>query len=635
MSKKILYSLLFLLGFLIINSKFSMAASPVTYYLANSIKIENENIEFVSDEITIDTTNSKVNNTLLLKNNSNEEAIINVNIPLEIKDLSIYVKNLNIKINNTNVKYIKNDNGEYIVKTKVPANSGKKIEIEYITNNDLNNAKTIKYNFDNLKNKKVDKLKVNIKIDEKTIPLVQKIYPGHYTFNNNIISVEYYNYKVNSLTKEVILTKETFNNLLYGREISLTTKEKDIIEKWSKEKNFDYEKLYNEELDFVETHNNYYKNIIDYLSAKNNITEDAYSFDLISSDLIYEIFSEKIIQKELEKEEENEWTSSDFLHQNKICIDYVETEQDKDLYVLMNTNLYDGGGPGTYIYKEILTPERKILQSLVYGNMDRNGAKVIFINQGINGECLGATDAEKIEYINSINADMYIRVELYSGDGDIEVGYYDDNNSEIVKEFLLTKYDRKLMSKEDFEIYSKNDPTDYPYSSYEDYTKNYLKDYYKEAIIKLDNSEISNKSEIPTVVQFVGSIEKKNNKYVIEELSDYGNVFSSYRGLITCPIVLETSQAKKMLKDNKEKNANIKKEIENNISSLEIQENESQIQEEISDISDEIIIEKTDNNIFFSLNKQNIMILATIATLIIISLLVLIIINVKSKNKGE
>ena len=50
---------------------------------------------------------------------------------------------------------------------------------------------------------------------------------------------------------------------------------------------------------------------------------------------------------------------------------------------------------------------------------------------------------EKISYINQINADMYIRIEIYDGTAttnELEwlsnsgwVGYYDNNNLEIAK----------------------------------------------------------------------------------------------------------------------------------------------------------------------------------------------------------
>ena len=230
--RKVITGILISLIIILINCTNSIAAGSITYLYLDSIKIEDSKIEILSNEVLIDTTTSKIENTIYLKNTSDKEINFNLDIPLENEELGISIKDLAIKLNDVQVEYVKGEKGNYLVKTKISANSGKKINIEYYTENDLQKAKLIKCNFDNFKGKKVGKLKVDIKIDDKNIPLVEKIYPGHYTFKDNTVSVEYYNYEVNTLTKDVILKKETFNNLLYGRENELYDEEIDIINTW-------------------------------------------------------------------------------------------------------------------------------------------------------------------------------------------------------------------------------------------------------------------------------------------------------------------------------------------------------------------------------------------------------------------
>ena len=259
--KKRLTTSFVLIIFLFLNSTISIGASSTTYLYLETVKIEETNIEILSDEILIDTTTSKIENTINLKNTSNKEIEMNLAIPLENEELNISIKDLVIKLNGVQVEYVKGNEGKYLVKTRISGNSGKKINIEYYTENDLQKARTIKCNFDNLKGKKVGKLKVDIKIDDKNIPLVEKIYPGHYTFKDDTISIEYYNYEVNTITKNIIIKKETFNNLLYGRELTLSDEERNIVNTWYTTGDIKIKNDYYPDNSIV-------KNIIDYKNIK-------------------------------------------------------------------------------------------------------------------------------------------------------------------------------------------------------------------------------------------------------------------------------------------------------------------------------------------------------------------------------
>lgn len=636
--RKTIAIILLLILFLVVNTKFSFSANAITYFYLDAIKIENNNIEIISDEIIIDTTTSKVENTILLKNTSEQEIETDIIIPLENEELSISIKDLIIRLNDVQVDYVRNDNGEYFVKTKISANSGKKVNIEYLTENDLMKAKIIKCNFDNLKGREVSKLKVDVKIDEKNIPLIEKIYPGHYTFKDNMISVEYYNYTVNTITKDVIVKKETFNNLLYGRETELTNKERKIISNWyeQKEDNIKYEEVYNYE---DPINNKVAKNIIDYKYIK---TGKKFNHHEPESELLYNMVTA------LEGYEMD-------LKDKIVCIDYVETEEGKDLYINKTIDI-TYNEYGEVIQTDLIREtERKILKTNGAGTSyaGKRGARIIYINEGIDGEFLNATEEEKVSYINQINADMYIRIEIYDGIikyktnkyetqqrlGKGMVGYYDDKNSEIVKAFALTEYD-KLKTEES---YTNSWHSDYEifYSNYEEYSKNYYKDYYKDCTIKLSNDDITNKCKVPTVVQFVGNRVEKDGKYVVEFFDDGTGFYNaSPRGLSTTNAALQTTQAKNMLAANRKQNSNVKTEAENKINSLNIIDDEVKIQQEIKEKQRQEELErkaaeealKASERKTLNLENKDIIVFSAIGVGIVICLIILIIEH-KRKNK--
>lgn len=637
--------LLFMLLSLLSCSTISIGASNITYFYFSPMKIENPNIEMVSNEITIDTITSKIDNTILLQNISNEEIETDFIIPIDNPQFSIFSKDVKIELNEVEVNYLKKDDGNYIVKTKISANSAKKLHVEYYTENDLQKARLIKCNFDNLKGKKIKKIKVDVKIDEKNIPMVEKIYPGHYTFDNNTITVEYYNYEVNPITKDMIVKKETFDNLLYGRESELEEEERDIINKWytndsiniDKEKfDTDYSRKYSTGEEY-KTYNKIVENILDYNYIKNGkvIYPNSYMNYEPSEPLLYEMYDGNPNASEERKLD---------LKGKNICIDFVETEGDKELYVSKVDNIQDGPDyPEPLITNKLVKQnERTILQTkgVNTGYAGKRGAKIIFVGQGIDGESLNATEQEKIAYINQINADMYIRIEIY--DGELKknpfdfmedsgmVGYYDNNNLEIAKNFAVGKLGIK---RENWNGQYEQ------YKTYDEYIKNYKNDYCKYCLIKLDNEDITNKSEIPTVVQFIGNRTTQDGKYVVE-YNYKGFYDNSGRGLITSNAVLETSEAKNMLLANRQKNNNIKKENENKISSLKYSDDEKKIQDEIKQKLEEEKKrleeeEKEKNKKEISLRPNDIIVFSAIVCGIFICIIILIVLKKKKKEKED
>ena len=638
--KKIIKLLILLILVGALNFTISNASTFVTYFYLEPIKVESEDIDILSYEILIDSIESKIENTIFLQNTTEKEIETELIIPLENNEYEITIKNLIIKLNDVEVEYKKNDNGEYLVKTKISSNSGKKINIQFETDNDLQNAKIIKCNFDNLKNKKVGKLKIDLKIDDKNIPLVEKIYPGHYTFNDNVISVEYYNYEVNTITKDFIVKKETFNNLLYGRETQINDKQKQIINEWYLNGKIS---SYNDNIIEEETRNFVVENIIDYQKIKNGV-----KIYEASEPLLYQIHCE------ISNEDDNEY-GDEFgmyymkkdLKGKKVCIDYVESEGEKELYVAKNTNKIQE--PTLGVPRSTLVPETeaKILRTKgpTTSYSGKRGAKIIFVGCGIDGEDLQATDKEKIAYVNQINADMYIRIAIYDGNiqykkdeygydyriGKGMVGYYDDQSFEIAKAFALYK-DSQLLTEEQYNNYG----YEYKmfYSNYEQYAQNYYKDYYKDCIIKLSNEEIVNKCEIPTVMQFIGNRITEDGKYVVDFFED-GFYDTLNRGLITTNAALKTTQAKNMLESNKQKNANIKSDIENKITALQLTDNELQIREEIKQEK----LKKNENNTTDNekqlINNKDVIVFASIGIAIFICIIILIIEHKKKSKRGK
>ena len=605
------------------------ASNSITYFYGESIEITDSNIDILSNEVTIDVINSKVTNVVLLKNTSDKEIATTIVIPIENKELSVSANNVEILVDGSKVEYEKNNDGEYVVNTEIPLGSGQKLEISYHTDNDLNRAKVIKYNMENFKGRIVGKVKVNIVIDEKNIPLVEKIYPGHFEFDEetNTISVEYYQYEVTTITKEVIVQKETFHNLLYGRENELSEQDRRIVKAWAdgnidaikEEKYWKYSTM---------------RNIVYYIDRDNPF------FWLIDEygDLIYYLCGKWYLKGEVDSDWESSLDHSFALNGKTICIDFVETE-DVDLYEVNSEVLYEipwdevsriceennlDGKTAEKIFKEYYTgkydfstymvmeedresyvfcnykydlkPERYFLK-VIGAWAARFGERLIFVGEGINGEKLGATEEEIVKYNNSINADMYMRVMIY--DNPLEknqhvVGYYNDENKEIADAYRYGSSQLKLLS----------------------------------------NNYIKNNSEIPTIGHFAFHRIKVNGYYSVDYIESYTDGFPN--GVYEA---LETSAAKDLIAKNRTKNQTIKTNVENDIKNLVIINPDQTIWEDVSEektngenissYETPILVEESSSHIA-NLDKDDYIIISCFIVGICICVIVL---KVKNKKK--
>jgi len=243
------------------------------------------------------------------------------------------------------------------------------------------------------------------------------------------------------------------------------------------------------------------------------------------------------------------------LNGKKICVEFVETVDSEELYVKKSINENKSNT------EMVLESERNILKTVLPYSYEGIGETIIFIDESINGEKLFATDEEKLEYINSINADFYIRIELYEGDVNTwdesqlnkekenewagRVGYYRNADINIVKAFISNEEDEK------------------------------------DAMVKLTNEYFANNCEIPIVVQFIGFIEKKEGKNVIK-FFDFNGSYNSYeRGIVTMANTLKTSEAQKLIKANKEKNETKRNTVLKKLKNVQYLDDENKVQQEI------------------------------------------------------
>lgn len=582
MKKFLLRTVILFLIILIVISSHAILCSTnsITYYNGNSINISDSNqIEILSTEVKIDTINSIIGTSTIIKNTSNKSRQETITLPIKNDIIETKIKTLKIMVNGVEVKYQKTDEKGYTFNIKMKPNEAKKILIVYQTVNDLKKSKVIKYNFEDLGlgNKTIKKAKVDIILQEKDIPLVTKVHPAHYTFKDNTISIEYYNFKVNSITKDIIVEKDSYDNLLYGRDKELTDIDKKILNllpDWEKNGitinyNTDFydrgEGIKRLEIDMVlkrltgieividengeENISKNIKSIVKYYIVKKILNDNNNKYIDSLSDS-YELNNSNILLKDIILQ--NCTNSKELPLLGKIvCIDYVLTTNGEELYVDKTTDSSSECNITTELTKK---DELTIITTNLYSlaKAQETGAKIIFLGKDID-----ATDEEKVEYVNMINADMYIRTMLYNGEykkapyeyfEDGYVAYNGKDNLSIAKAFV--KGNNNFENTE--------------------YTE---QQYYKEVLKENSTDYGLINSEIPCVIQYIGSIEQKDGKKVINYFWD--GFYDSYaRGLVSTSAVLQTDRAKQLLQTNKTKNEKTKQDTDKQLSDLKIEKDE-------------------------------------------------------------
>lgn len=616
-----------------------------TYFYGEILKLKNYNgTEILLNEVDIDVGESSVENTTIIKNSTSENISTIASIKLEDEKMGIGIKNLDISINGKSQTDIKIISGNYVFNVEIPAGEAKKIVVKYQTNSNLENAKVIKYSLQGSRWKNINAFKINVKLPEEDIPLVKNIYPQCYKFEDSTITAEYYNFNVNVLTQDVIIEKETYKDLLYGRENSFSDNEIAIIKNakdWINSGIYvDYNKYLTENSNYIKDKNikiveteAVFKDLLkinENISTKNvieSIMEYALNRQLVTNgenniytSSIYNFSNENEWEYPLTKDYITENSSNEVysLKDKKICIDYVESEGDKILYVKKNVS---GGLEENTQMETAETSEWNILRtknSLNWSGRPETGEKIIHVGVGITGEKLNATEEEKIEYVNMINPDLYIRKVIYDDNAKttytyittdnsgkqiqkteegyipIMVGYYNEKQKEVAKQYITFKDEHT--------------------------PENYYNDQYYSVTTRLfSNETIKEKCLVPTIAQSVGFINQEDGKYIVEFFK-----FGKSNGLGAIKEAIADNTAQNLVKINQIKNEEIKTNAENEINYAIIK----------NDTGEENSENSQDEKKGFELTTQNIIVLAIIGTSIIICLIIIIGISIMKKKNN-
>ena len=587
---------------------------------------------------------SSVENTTIIKNSTSENISTIASIKLEDEKMGIGIKNLDISINGKSQTDIKIISGNYVFNVEIPAGEAKKIVVKYQTNSNLENAKVIKYSLQGSRWKNINAFKINVKLPEEDIPLVKNIYPQCYKFEDSTITAEYYNFNVNVLTQDVIIEKETYKDLLYGRENSFSDNEIAIIKNakdWINSGIYvDYNKYLTENSNYIKDKNikivkteAVFKDLLkinENISTKNvieSIMEYALNRQLVTNgenniytSSIYNFSNENEWEYPLTKDYIIENSSNEVysLKDKKICIDYVESEGDKILYVKKNVS---GGLEENTQMETAETSEWNILRtknSSNWSGRSETGEKIIHVGVGITGEKLNATEEEKIEYVNMINPDLYIRKVIYDDNAKttytyittdnsgkqiqkteegyipIMVGYYNEKQKEVAKQYITFKDEHT--------------------------PENYYNDQYYSVTTRLfSNETIKEKCLVPTIAQSVGFINQEDGKYIVEFFK-----FGKSNGLGAIKEAIADNTAQNLVKINQIKNEEIKTNAENEINYAIIK----------NDTGEENSENSQDEKKGFELTTQNIIVLAIIGASIIICLIIIIGISIMKKKNN-
>lgn len=616
-----------------------------TYFYGEILKLKNYNgTEILLNEVDIDVGESSVENTTIIKNSTSENISTIASIKLEDEKMGIGIKNLDISINGKSQTDIKIISGNYVFNVEIPAGEAKKIVVKYQTNSNLENAKVIKYSLQGSRWKNINAFKINVKLPEEDIPLVKNIYPQCYKFEDSTITAEYYNFNVNVLTQDVIIEKETYKDLLYGRENSFSDNEIAIIKNakdWINSGIYvDYNKYLTENSNYIKDKNikiveteAVFKDLLkinENISTKNvieSIMEYALNRQLVTNgenniytSSIYNFSNENELEYPLTKDYIIENSSNEVysLKDKKICIDYVESEGDKILYVKKNVS---GELEENTQMETAETSEWNILRTKNSSNWSgrpETGEKIIHVGVGITGEKLNATEEEKIEYVNMINPDLYIRKVIYDDNAKttytyittdnsgkqiqkteegyipIMVGYYNEKQKEVAKQYITFKDEHT--------------------------PENYYNDQYYSVTTRLfSNETIKEKCLVPTIAQSVGFINQEDGKYIVEFFK-----FGKSNGLGAIKEAIADNTAQNLVKINQIKNEEIKTNAENEINYAIIK----------NDTGEENSENSQDEKKGSELTTQNIIVLAIIGASIIICLIIIIGISIMKKKNN-
>ncbi len=639
------------------------ATTGSTVFIGEPVILDSyDNIEITQITEEINEETSEIKSTQLFTNTSDMLLTKRASVKLEDDYYNFTINSLKISVNSLEISKITKEGNNYIFYFQIQPNEAKKIEISYKTDNNLQNARIIKYTMDSIKGKNVKLFQISVKLSKYDIPLVEKIWPGAYNFENNSVNTEYFDFIVNNLTSSFIIQKETYHNIKYGdnsenlSEIDeyILEHAKDFIDGnlpeyssteyygWNYAAKIVTNWLYGREFDYkTDAINDTLSSLVDYcliLDANNkNIlyktseSESTYAvftyyndnFALASLICNYYTKDEKVFKNH------GEYDSHKKAVGKMVAIDYHESEEGKDLYVNKDTT---NSEHSVTVPRELFVltkrDEYSILRTVVANGApltDYNpGIKRVYVNSDIDGNKLDISEEEIIQFINMMNVDLYIRIVLYDPSEqypDVQAGYYTDDAQEIAIAYIETndkinqeeKYMQEIID-EKYDFYKTM--TQEEKQERIDSVKLRIEQIKKENR-KFDNEVVANYSKVPTIAHCVGKCELEDGKYVVR----FNNA-GDESGLRYIYGASECDVAKKMLNENKTNIEKMKDEIKSKIKKTEI----STDLEEYKKVQISNVVNKNENIKNSDVITINPIILGFISLVIVIAILFLIIV---------
>ena len=629
MKKTIIISMFFLFGVILLLCGNAYASSSSTVFVGEPIVLDNySDVEITYNKIDINEETSEIINETLFTNESSKTITKKATIKLEDSFNKLTINSLKIVVNGLEINEIEKDGDNYSFNFQILPNEGKKIEISYKTDSSIKNAKVIKYNLEKIKGKNVKKFVFNTHILEEDVPLVQKIYPycWEYDDENDNISVTYYDFKVNNITKDFIIQKETYQNLIYYSGESLNENEMDVIKNAKQyimgEKSVDkYLRLDNDYFIKGISINN---SLIDYNSIANKIIKYAKIKEKIKNGTIDDVFTHESGSKfddlfmkynSIETHTNlliydiyTKYLNKDYLplYGKKICIDYVQSEQGKELYVYKNID-YESVNHEKTATKE---SEWKLLGTRNgRWNPNRIETREIYINKDLDGNEIQATEEEKIAYVNMLDADMYLRVVIYDGErtkyqasfGETfksVYGYYNQAGKSILNSIEDDTRDLSLIN------------------------NSILLNLEGAEFINFDNDYVGKYCQIPVFGNVVGYLYQEDGKYIVELKGTTSYDYTSVIGL---------GESDELIEQNRENNKQIRNTVEEKINSTKI-----------SNDTKEFIVEKeqlktdnTQNNSFINEIFKDGRLIALCIMVVLLLMFIIIYIILRRKRNGR
>lgn len=270
---------------------------------------------------------------------------------------------------------------------------------------------------------------------------------------------------------------------------------------------------------------------------------------------------------------------TNLVEEQLICIDYVESEQGKNLYANQSG---DNPETGEYIEKKVPITEIEILKA------PHDLATPATIRRIVEIDSSEVTEKEKAEYVNMINPDIYIRRVIYDTKKENRVSY-----------FYYKDEDKQMI----------------------DYFKNAL-GYNETKAIKVNNEDIANNVKVPTIAEVTGICYLEEGKYIVDLHEHSFHYVSSFK---------KSKRAQELISANTKRNEEIKNWVEKEISEVVLIKDKDEdyiIKEEKEDS-----VDITEGTIKPKLENRDIIVFASIGVAILICL-ILLIINIK-RRKGK